>query len=195
MSVPAVNGVPCTIQAGNTVIFTESFADYPPSAWAATIYISLNGGTVTSVAATESGDPYTFTLSAAVTAALAYGANTFTIRVTDGTDVAEAKSGFINVLPNPTVAQTASIAQQMLTALDATILALCASGNATVSFNNQSYTKRNLTELRALRTELQAEVIAERRAALRASGVRGQSTYAATFGGGGNNPYPGCGCH
>jgi len=170
MALDAIVGVPCSFESGNTVIFTEQFADYSPADWAATIYLSLNGVPVNNTTATESGVTYTFTIAATTTAAFQPGTYDYVIRVAGGGEVATAKTGQINVLQNLAVAATPSTAQAMLTAIDATITALLGSGNQSVSFNGQSYTKRNITELRQMRLDLQAEVIKEQRAAAAARG-------------------------
>src|SRR5688572_27689276 len=100
MAVETLSGVPCRFESGNTVIFEEVFSDYPPSSWAATIYLSLNGAVAATVTATESGSAYTFTLSASATGALAPGLYDYAIYVVSGSERTTAKTGQVTVLPN-----------------------------------------------------------------------------------------------
>ena len=54
MSLQTLTGIPDSIEAGNTVLWTESFADYPPATWTATCRIVTDHGivAVTGTAAT-----------------------------------------------------------------------------------------------------------------------------------------------
>ena len=76
-----------------------------------------------------------------------------------------AKTGTVTVTPNLSVALEASKAAQMLEAIDDAIVTLSAGTNQTVSFNNQSFTKKNLSELVKFRDRIRAEVLAEERLA------------------------------
>jgi hypothetical protein len=182
MAFEALTSIPCEFESGNSVTVTMPLPDVSPSEGEAKLYLSLNGTAVTNITATESGDEFTFTISAAASAALAPGLYDYAIYFTyTGTQRISIATGQIRITPNLATSQTASDAQTMLTALNATITTLMASGNASVSFNGQSFTRRNLDELIKMRTQLRAEVIAERRAAARARGDRSQGVYAPNF--------------
>lgn len=174
MAVETVSGVPCKIRGGDTVRFSVISSDYPPSAWSAQFCLSRNGTAASPVTATESGDEYIFTLSAATTGALAVGTWQWMIRYTEtsSSEVITGESGIIDVLPNLSTSQTASTAQALLTLVESQLTSLFASGDTytSVSFNGQSYTKANVGELMRIRDRLKAEVIAERRANALANG-------------------------
>ena len=186
MAVTTQSGVPCKIQSGDTIIFEITNADYSPSTHSAIIYFSRNGSAVLNVSGTESGSAYTFTLTAAQTAALAPGTHQWLIRytVTADSTVETGESGIVAVLPNLAASQTASTAQALLTLLEAQLTTLMTSGDTytSVSFNGQSYTKRDLTTLIPMRDNLRAEVIREKRAAALAAGRNDGRNFAIRFG-------------
>lgn len=164
MAVETQRGLPSVIQSGDTVNFAWSNTNYPTSAWSATVYLSRNGSAVLNDVATEVGEDYNGTFSAAETAALVPGQYSALVRYTEASSsqVETGERWQILVTPNFAANQTASQAQQMLAALDATILALSASGNSSVSFNGQSFTRHDMATLLRQRTLLQAEVQREK---------------------------------
>ncbi len=183
MAVATVDGLPAIIESGDTVIFTETFSDYPVSAWGVKLYVSLNGTAITNWTGSGSGSTYTFTLTAAQTAALAAGRYLFAFYATEtATSQREiAKTGEIDVLPNLAATQAASTAQTMLTNIETAISALTSGEDQSVSFNGQSVTKKDLGGLLKQRTQLQAEVIREKRRADSLRGIRRSNTIAPTF--------------
>lgn len=174
MAVETQRGVPSVIQAGDTINFALNNSLYPPAAWKATIYLHRNGSALLNKEATESGQDYNFTFSSAETAGLVSGQYNYQVRYKEtATDETESgEYGHLLVRPNFASSQTASIAQQMLTALETAILALSTTANQSVSFNGQSFTKTDLNTLYAKRTLLQAEVMRENEAI---SGMLGES--------------------
>jgi hypothetical protein len=164
MAVETQRGIPSVIQSGDTVNFAWNSSLYPPSAWSATIYLSRNGAMALSKAATEDGQDYEFTFTAIETAALVAGQYSYIVRYTETatSETETGERGQMLVTPNLAASQTASIAQQMLTALETAILALNTTANQSVSFNGQSFTKTDLGTLYRQRTLLQAEVAREK---------------------------------
>jgi len=183
MAVETVSGLPAIIESGDTVIFTEDFTDYPVSAWGVKLYVSLNGTAVTNWTGSGSGSTYTFTLTAAQTAALTAGRYLFAFYATEtATSQRElAKTGELDVLPNLAATQTASTAQTLLTNIETAITALSSGENQSVSFNGQSFTKKDLGGLLRQRTQLQAEVIREKRRADALRGIRRSNCIAPIF--------------
>jgi hypothetical protein len=186
MALTAQTGIPCSWESGDTLIFTETFADYPVADWNAVLYLSLNGATPTAITATEVSGAFVFTLSAAATAALAPGLYDYAIRVTNvGTETAKAKAGQINFTPNPATVQTPSFAQAQVTRLQAILAEFSATTKISVSFNGQSFTRADMSRYRADLAYWEARLIAERGGLSR--------TYAPRFGSGGNlSAFCGC---
>lgn len=183
MAVETVSGLPAIIESGDTVIFTEVFTDFPAASWGVTLYVSLNGTAITNWAGSGSGSTYTFTLTAAQTAALTAGRYLFSFYAleTATSQRALAKTGELNVIPNLAATQTASTAQTMLTNIETAISSLTSGVNQSVSFNGQSFTKKELGGLLRQRTSLQAEVIREKRRADALRGIRKSNNLVPTF--------------
>lgn len=199
MAVDTQSGVPCKFRSGDTVRFSYINSDHPASSWSAQFCLSRNGTAVSPVSATESGDEYIFTLSAATTAALSAGTYKWMIRYTEtsSSEVETGEQGILDVLPNLATSQSASTAQALLTLCEAQLTALLASGDtfASVSFNGQSYSKRDIGQLMAQRDRLRAEVISERRAAALAAGENDGTVFQVRFRGPGGAPFgPNYGC-
>lgn len=169
MAIPTLTGLPDSFESGDTILFSESFGEYPAGTWQATIYFSVNGAAPTSVAATADGTNHLFTLSAAFTAALTAGINNFAIRVTSSGENATPKSGEVYVLPNLAAAQTQSTAALQLAAANTAFSSLLSGTNSSVSFNGQSFTKKDQKQLWEIIQRLKAVVQAEKneQAALR----------------------------
>lgn len=144
MAVSTLAGTPSTIESGNTVLFTESFADYAVGTWTDSFVLSFNGGTPVATAATTSGLLFLVTLSAAVTAALTPGIYDYAHYVTSASERTTAKTGTIQILPNLAVAQTPSFASAQVTLLKVVVAAFNTTDKITVSFNGQSFTRANV---------------------------------------------------
>lgn len=195
MSCPVPSCVPRAIDAGTTVTFTVSDACHPSALWTAVLVLNNGVAAATSVTMTANADGVRFdcTISATVSAALALGATTaipiFTNIATGAVEYGHAQ--MTTVLPAITATATPSAAQAMLTALNAAILKLSGAVNQSVSFNGQSYSKGDLAKLLQERVRLQAEIIAEQKAAFAARGGRGDDGRIHTeFVGPGCGPYP-----
>jgi hypothetical protein len=185
MAVETLNGVPCSFEGGNTVIFSEVFTDFPPSAWSATFYLSRNGTAVANAVASESGEEYIFTLSAASTASLTPGLCDFAIYVleTATSQRTTAKTGQILILPNLAATQTATTAQTMVTNLESALQTFATSDKLSVSFNGQSFTRANIADYRKELVFWKAQVIAEQARFASARGEMTQTSYSPRFNG------------
>jgi len=160
-------------ECGDNITIVQSFTDYPASAYSITLYLSLNGTAATNTAGSGSGTDWTFSLTSATTSNLTAGVYDYAFYATKTADNSRstAQTGQLTFIPNLAASQTPSTAQQLLTALNATILELSGSGNQSVSFNGQSFSKRDMTQLMAMRRELEAQVFREQRAAANLRGV------------------------
>ncbi len=169
MAVPTATGAPELIEAGDTYLFTESFSDFPNSQWSAQYLLQIPGSspyTTNSTNVANSSTDFLFTLNAASTANWSPGRYQFSIYATERATGQRAtpKTGILNVLPDLSQTQTATTAQTMLDNVNTAITQLTSGGFQSVSVNNVSFTRYQVTELIALRTRLQAEVIREREA-------------------------------
>lgn len=89
-------GMPATVQAGDTVQWTQAFDDFPPSeGW--TVAIALRGASKLDATATARTADYLFTLPAADTAPLAPGTYTWAIYATLASARYVAASGVVVV--------------------------------------------------------------------------------------------------
>lgn len=174
MAVTTHDCVPLTIQGGDRVQFRVAPGAFSSASWTGTFYLSRNGTAVANAVATADGTGYLVTLTAAATAALTPGAYDYIFRVvatSPATDIETIEQGTLEVLPNLAATQSASTAQALLTALETAMATVVADSSASVSFNGQSFTQKDLGTLERLRTSLQAEVIREKN---RAAAARGE---------------------
>jgi len=166
-----LSGIPSQFEAGDTVIFTENFADYSPSSYTGTLVFNNSVAAPTTVTATTSGTNFLFTITAAVSAAYAPGQYTFAIYATSGATRYTAKSGVINILPNLTATATPSFAQAQVTLLKTVLAEFNATTRQSVNFNGQSFSRASIKEYQHQLTYYRAEVIRETAAANAARGV------------------------
>lgn len=169
MAVTTTNSAPELVEQGGTYIFSESFSDFPNTDWSAQYLLQIPGSAPYTTNATNatSGTGFLFTLDTTSTANWTPGRYTFAIYATELSDSqrATAKAGIVNVIPDLSQTQTASTAAAMLANINSAITALTSGGFQSVSVNNVSYTRYDVTTLIAMRTRLQAEVIREQQAA------------------------------
>ncbi len=176
--------VPTHIELGTTVRFQVSFSDFPASEWTAALELQLNTDAPTSVAATAADDAFLFVLSAAVTDALTPGTYNVAIYVTEisSSEVARAYGGIVRCDKNVSEAQTASFNRQLLSDIDTALSSLATGTNQSVNVNGQSYTKKDVTSLYALRVQVKAAVIMEENAEEDATNSYRSTNYQPNFG-------------
>ena len=169
MAVQTTTGAPELIEQGGTYVFTEGFSDFPNASWSAQYLLQIPGSAPYTTNATNGTgtNNFVFTLNTASTANWTPGRYTFSIYTTErsSSQRATAKTGVMNVIPDLSQTQTASTAQQMLDNVNTAITQLTTGGFQSVSVNNVSYTRYDVTTLISMRTRLQAEVIREQQAA------------------------------
>ena len=154
-------GIPMQFEAGDTVIFTESFADYAVGTYVATLVLNNRVAAATTITATTSGVLFLFTLSATVTAAITAGAYTYAIYATSGATRYTAKQGTINVLANLSATATPSFAQAQVTRLQTILAEFSATTKQSVSFNGQSFSRAAIKDYQEQLSFWQATVIRE----------------------------------
>lgn len=164
-------GIPSQFEAGDTLIFTEQFADYAPGTYTAALILNNGVAAATTVAATTSGAAFLFTITAAVSAAYAAGDYTYAIYATSGSARYTAKTGTIKILPNLTATATPSFAQAQVTRWQATIAELSARKARERNFNGQQSLDQDIAEATKQLTYWRAAVARENAAALAARGV------------------------
>lgn len=102
MSVPTKE--PLEIFAGDTVVWTKSFSDYPATVWTLTYrLLSRQGLEAQDFGGTTNGSDFTVALQAAFTADFAAGTYSLFGFVTDGTDRYQVYSGTLVVKPDPAI--------------------------------------------------------------------------------------------
>lgn len=164
MAVSTQSGVPARITAGDTVVFTDTVSGHAASAWNLDFVIYRDGINLATIRATASGDDFLVTITETISSALTPGRASFTRLLTEiSSDQREAGlGGAIFIAPDPTASMAPTAAQTQLAAANAAITEL--KGNASVSFNGQSFTKYNLKDLLDARDRLQIIVNDELRA-------------------------------
>ncbi len=169
MAVPTLTGAPELIEQGGTYVFTESFSDFPAADWSHQYLLQIPGSAPYTTNATNGSgtNNIVFTLNTTNTATWTPGRYQFAVYATQRAASAQratAKTGVLNVIPDLSQTQSPSTAQAMLDSVNTAITQLTTGGFQSVSVNNVSYTRYQVTELISLRTRLQAEVIREREA-------------------------------
>src|SRR5574337_266155 len=168
MAVQTATGAPELIEQGGTYVFTENFSDFPQADWSAQYILQIAGSAPYTANATNSNSDFLFTLNAADTANWVPDRYLFAVYVTERAATAQratAKTGVLQVIPDLTQTQAKSTAQTMLDNINSAITSLTTGGFQSVSVNNVSYTRYDVTTLIRMRTQLQAEVIREKQAA------------------------------
>jgi hypothetical protein len=181
MAVETLSGVPCHFESGNTVIFEEVFSDFPASSWAATLCLSRNGAALAPITASESGDTFTFTISATVSAAFTAGLYDFAIYVASGSERTTAKTGQIEVLPNLATSQSEEFEEAQVTLLKGALAALNATDKQSVSFNGQSFTRASIPQYRQELVYWESRVIGKQRRRARMRGEQVHTSFGPRF--------------
>lgn len=173
MSAPVLTSIPAQAECADTVTWTQTFSDYPSTGYGITLYLALNGTAATNAAGTGSGTDWAFSLAASTTTNLTPGVYDYAFYATSTATNARttAGTGQITFIPNLAATTAKSTAELQLIALNAVILTICGSPNVSTNFNGQAVTKRDLTQLMAMRRELEAQVFREKRAAANLRGV------------------------
>lgn len=168
MAVQTTTGAPEIIEQGSTYVFTESFSDFPNTDWRHQYLLQIPGSSPYTTNATNGTGTNNIVFTLDTTNTWTPGHYTFAIYATEIAATNQrgtAKTGVLQVIPDLAQTQTPSTAQTMLDNINSAIIALTTGGFQSVSVNNVSYTRYQVTELISLRTRAQADVIREQQAA------------------------------
>lgn len=142
---------PSSFVSGDALRVTLADSNYPSTLW--TLKVWFQTATATTEFTATAGPNTSFSLyitsaqSAAALAAGKYRVGLVFTEIAVPNDRATGDTEYdVTVLANPAVARPKTIARQTLEAMETAYLALAKGSNATVSFNGQSFTKRNLKE-------------------------------------------------
>lgn len=161
MSIP--EKVPARLIAGDTWAWTSSLSDYEAPTWTATIYFE-NSAKTFNAAASASGSDHAFSIAAATTEAYKAGRYRWSIRVTDGTTVATAESGWLDVVTNPASDGTHDPRLWARRTLDNLLSFLeenAATSQASFSYQGRSAARWDIDRLLQWQKELEARVRTE----------------------------------
>lgn len=166
MAISTTAGVQSVLEAGNNYNFQETFTDYPATAWSMQFVMSLDGSNAAANvfnASTVNTTGFQVNLSN-LTVPGRYAWAEYVTETSSGQRTT-AQDGVTQVIPNLTQTQPLSSAATMLANIETAITNLTQGGFLSVSVNNVSYTRFDVTTLIQMRTRLQAEVFRERQAA------------------------------
>ncbi len=172
MSTPT--SIPSLVEVGDTIAFQETFTDFPSTDYSITLYLNLNGTAATNVAGTNNTvTVWDFAIPKTTTVNLSAGLYDYAFYATKTSDSTRttAKTGQMTFIANLAATTAKSAAEILLDTLNTNILALAASGTSSISFNGQSFTKRDMHQLMEMRRELEAQVFREKRLAANLRGV------------------------
>lgn len=170
MAVATQGSVPRIVTAGDTVIFSLGPNTlYPNTGWTVKFVISRDGRKLASWdgATDPSSSGFIFTLDSATLAKVAPGPAEYFLVYTEILSSQRETSDFgcINILPDPTQSLPDSETAKAFKAANEAITRLMTDSGeyASVNFNGQSYTSRNIKELIDARDMLRIQLDAELR--------------------------------
>jgi hypothetical protein len=152
--------LPTDLIAGNTWQWDREYGDYPAGTWTATAYFE-NKAKAFNVAATAEGTAHRFTISAATSATYPAGRYRISVRVTDGSQVFIAETGYCEVEADPAAAgtrDTRTWARRTLEAVEAFLEGNATTAQQSMTIQGRSISRWSLPELTAWRDKLRQEV-------------------------------------
>lgn len=168
--------LPDKIGAGLTFDKLVTQTAYPAPVWV--LSAALRGPGAMNLTASAEGTQHRLTVSAATTANWVPGLYSYSVRVTDGTDVFEIEAGQLEITPDLTSAAEGhdgrTHAQRTLEAIEAVIEKRASLDQERYRINNRELYRTPIADLLKLRDLYRAEVRREQAAA------RGQNPFGAT---------------
>lgn len=164
---------PAVLNAGDTLRWTRSLADYPASAGWVLSYTLINGTAKISITGSASGDEHSILVPAATSAGYAPGSYDWRARVTKAGEVYTVGEGRFTVKASFSAAtfDARSQARKTLEAIDATLEGRATSATAEYEIGNRRMKFIPVAELLQLRDRYRAEVAREDAAAAVAAGL------------------------
>ena len=168
---------PLKVQAGTTVEWKRTFADYPAPTWALKYSLVNSAGQIT-ITATADGTDHKVSVAKGTTAGWADGSYHWQAYVDNGTSRHLVDEGTLEILPDFETKTTGfdnrSIAAQMVDALEALFAGKITRSDLdkiTYSIGVRSMTKASLADLRAEYTHWKAILKSEQEAEQIANGL------------------------
>lgn len=151
MPVTVLTTFPNSFISGDALRVKIADSRYPSSLWTLKVWFQSPTATQDFTAPAGAGGAYDLFITPAQSAALAAGKYLVGLVYTEIASPNDRRTSDcefpITVLANPAVARAKTNTRLILEAMEAAMLKLAAGSNATVNFNGQSFTKRNLAEL------------------------------------------------
>ncbi len=168
-----LTGIPSEITQGEAVSWAENLTGYAIGSYSVAYVFNgntpLDGNQKFTVTGAETGTiTYTFTMPTSVKPGLYRWEKQIT--QTAGSLMRVACSGEMVIKPNLATTQTTTFAASQVALIEANLATLSASTNASVSFNGQSFTRANISDLQRHYATWKARVIAEQAALAALSG-------------------------
>lgn len=157
--------VPNELTAGDSWVWTRDLSDYPAGTWTLS-YVFKNAESSFSATASASGTTHSISIAAATTAGYKAGRYKWFARVTYGSTTTTIEDGWLDVLPDPSVAgqyDYRSWARRALDAIEATLEGRASSDQLAMSIAGRSISRIPLGELTQWRDRLLQEVRTEER--------------------------------
>lgn len=176
MSAPT--SVPACVVAGDTLAWVKTLPTYPASAGWVLGYTLVSASASYNFAAAASGEAHAVNVAASTTAGWAAGSYVYTEFVTLGAARHTVGGGRFTVAPNLAAVTSGGLDTRSPArrALDAMNAALASYGSQAFlqayTLNGRSQTFRDPAQFMAMRSQLEAEVAKEERAAALAAGLR-----------------------
>lgn len=155
-----MSAIPASFVTGDTTTWTDVLPLYSQAA-GYTVVFRFYGPELFTVTGTGTATSWAFAMPTTGKLPGTYGWQQVASKTGN---IVTVESGVITVKPNLATAMTTTTAATMLSNLETAILSLTTGLNQSVSFNGQSFTKKDMAQLLAARTKLQAEVKAEQAA-------------------------------
>jgi len=158
-----VLNIPTSLVCGDTWQWDADYGDYPRPTWTATAYFE-NAAESFSVASSANGTAQRFSAAATATDDFKAGRYFVSVRVTDGSSVYVAESGWCEVQPDPASSvkfDHRSWARRTLEAVEAFLEGNASTAQAAMSIAGRSISRWSLAELTQFRNELRGEVRTE----------------------------------
>lgn len=177
MAVVVETSFPSNFIAGDTVRVTISDSKFPSSGWALKVVLQNGAMTKSFDATAGSNNAFDLVITATQSATIIPGFYQVSYVYTE-TGNGDRKTGdcvdATTVYANPTGTYEKSIARQTLEAMETAYKSLSGGANATVNFNGQSFTKRNLKEFADAIDRQRATVSGEDAARIKGGGRLGR---------------------
>lgn len=171
MAITTQTIIPASFTAGDTVLWTESHADYPASTWALRYFFRREGRRPVEVEGVASSDAFTFTLTAEASGEFDDGRWRWFSRASKQDEGSiSVDSGTILVYPDPSAQHSPSFSEQALEMVEASIRGDLPTAQESISIAGADINLMSISERFVLRDKIKAEIARERQARRLSSG-------------------------